>query len=346
MDMVVKGLERVQYPKELLELVIVDNPHPVHGPSVPYLQREVLPKSGVTIPHTTILGQSTNTGFAGGNNVGVQWAIDHGFDYVFFLNNDAYTTERTFDELVSVFASDPKIGIAQSLVLLEPDRHLINSSGNMIHFCGFGFCRDYREAIADKRYAPIEDIAYASGSAFMVPVALCKELGGWDGDFFLYHEDTEWSLRLRTRGYRVVLASQSIVHHAYEFSRSISKFYWMERNRYVILLMFLKWPTLVLIAPALCVFELGTWIAAFKGGWAGEKLKVYLYWLTPSTWSLWLKKRSATQAARIIDDKALTATFASEILYQEPSMQNPLLTQVVNPVMHWYWSVVRWMMVW
>lgn len=346
MDAVVKGLEGTRYPKELLELVIVDNPHPTHGSSVAYLEREVMPKSGATLPKVTILSQSTNLGFAGGNNVGIHYAIEHGFDYVFFLNNDAYTTEDAFTELIGAFEKDPKIGIAQSLILLEPEHDLINSSGNTVHFCGFGFCRDYRAHKKDRTFQDVEDIGYASGASLMVPTALCKEFGGWDHDFFLYHEDTEWSLRLRAHGYRVVLASKSAVHHAYEFKRSISKFYWMERNRYVILFLFLKWPTLVLIFPAVLVFEIGTWIMAFKGKWAGEKLKVYLYWLTPSTWSLWWKKRVAIQSLRTVDDKTLTNTWVGAIEYQEQDMQSTLLTNVVNPVMNWYWSVVRWMMVW
>ncbi len=345
-DDVVNALETVKYPKEKLELIIVDNPHPTHGLSMAHLTAHVLPKSGRTLPCVTLLPQTENLGFAGGNNVGVTYAIAHNFDYIFFLNNDAYPTADTFTELVRVFETDARIAIAQSLLLLHPRRELINSSGNMIHFCGFGYCRDYQVPVADRDLQPIEDIPYASGAAFMIPTVLCRQFGAWDGDFFLYHEDMEWSLRLKSLGYRVVLASKSIVYHAYEFQRSISKFYWMERNRFGVLLMFLKWPTLWLIAPALFIFEIGTYLFAWKGGWWRQKHQLYAYWIMPSTWYIWMQKRRKIQAARSVGDAALTADFVGYVKFQESRIENPVLRYLANPLMSAYWFLVKKVMFW
>lgn len=345
-DDVVKGLETVQYPKEALELVIVDNPHPTHGLSVEYLEKHVMPKSEITLPKVTILAQTENLGFAGGNNVGVEYAEKNNFDYVFFLNNDAYPTEHTFTELVKAFETDSKIAIAQSLVLLQQRPGLINSSGNMIQFCGFGYCRDYQVALADKKFADVEDVPYASGCAFMIPTVLCKQFGAWDKDFFLYHEDMEWSLRLKSMGYRVVLASKSIVFHAYEFQRSIQKFYWMERNRFGVLLMFFKWPTLALIAPAVAIYEVGTFAFAVKGGWWREKIKFYKYWLTGSTWKMWLGKRDRIQAQRSVSDDTLTRDIVGYVKFQESRIENPVLRYIANPFMNGYWWLVRKVLFW
>jgi len=345
-DDVVKAMETVDYPKEALEFLIVDNPHPQHGPSVAYLEQHVMPKSGVSLPHVTILAQSENLGFAGGNNVGVQWAIEHGYDFVFFLNNDAYPTRNTFSALVAAFETDPKIAIAQSLLMLHPERELINTSGNVIHFCGFGYCRDYRVPLSERTFAAVEDVPYASGAAFMIPTVLCKQFGGWDNDFFLYHEDMEWSLRLKSLGYRVVMVRDSVVHHAYEFARSITKFYWMERNRFGVLYMFLKLPTLVLIAPAVLAYEFGTYLFALKGGWVSEKHKLYKYWFNPKNWSLWHDKRVAIQRRRSVSDAALTRDWVGYVKFQEARVENPILRYVANPVMTVYWWLVKRILFW
>lgn len=345
-DDVVRALETVEYPKELLEFIIVDNPHPQHGLSLPYLEKNVLPKSDSSLPHVTLLPQIENLGFAGGNNVGVQYAIANNFDYVFFLNNDAYPTAHTFTELLAAFASDANIGIAQSLILLHPRRDLINSSGNMIQIVGLGYCRDYQVPVAERQWPAVTDIPYASGAAFMIPTALCKQFGGWDNDFFLYHEDMEWSLRLKSLGYRVVLASRSVVYHAYEFQRSITKFYWMERNRFGVLLMYLKWPTLLLLLPAIIFYEIGTYLFAWRGGWWREKHKLYAYWVKVSTWKTWLNKRRVRQQLRSVTDRQLIKDWVGYVEFQEARIANPILQYIANPLMTAYAWLVKIIIFW
>jgi GT2 family glycosyltransferase len=192
----------------------------------------------------------------------------------------------------------------------------------------------------------VKDLAYASGAGFIISTELLKKYGSWDNDFFLYHEDLEFSLRLRINKYRVVCVRDSILYHKYEFSRSITKYYWMERNRFGVLLMFYKWPTLLLISPILFALELGLIVFALKGGWFMERMKVYQYWIQPSSWKLWLGKRAKTQAMRQIDDKAILKTCVSEVLFQETTMQNPLLTYVGNPIMKLYYNLIMMIIVW
>ncbi len=343
---VVESLKKLDYPKELIEFVIVDNPHPVHGPSVPYLNEHVMPLSGNEIPHSTLLAQSENLGFAGGNNKGVDWAIANGFDYVFFHNNDGSLAPHSITALAEAMEADPNIGIAQSLMLLDPDKHLVNSTGNMFHYLGFGYCGDYRKPVTELNYPNVRDIPYASGAAFIISTKLLQEIGSWDHDFFLYHEDLEFSLRARITNRRVVCVMDSVFYHKYEFSRSISKYFWMERNRYGVLLMFFKWPTLLLILPILIPLELGLWVFSFKGGWAGERVKVLKYWIKPSTWKLWLGKRKKTQAMRQISDKTILANCVGSILFQESSMESPIVTKFANPIMELYFKIVKLIVRW
>ena len=57
----------------------------------------------------------------------------------------------------------------------------------------------------------IKEIAYASGAAILMRADLLKANGLWDNDFFLYHEDLEYSFRLRAVGYKIVLARDSVL---------------------------------------------------------------------------------------------------------------------------------------
>ncbi|HLD31951.1 MAG TPA: glycosyltransferase family 2 protein [Patescibacteria group bacterium] len=340
------GVQAQTYPREDLELLIVYNSHrPGEESALPFIEEQVR-TNAANLPHVTILAPETNLGFSGGNNLGMNWAKENGFDYVFLHNADGFLAPGCLENLIQVFVSDSKIGVVQALVHLYPEQELINSAGNSFHFLGFGYCRGYRQPAAGLKLPVISEISYASGAAVCLRTDLLKEHGLWDEDFFMYHEDLEYSFRLRSLGYRIVLASQAVFYHQYQFSKSISKYYWMERNRYGVMLMFFRWPTLFLLLPLAVVLELGLWLFAARGGWLKEKARVYQYWCRPSSWRLWLGKRKRRQNERRMTDKALLATATGVIAFQEAAMKNPLLTHVGNPLMDAYFrllkKIIRW----
>ena len=345
-DDVVSSLKKVTYPKDKLELVIVDNPHPEHGPSVKHIEENVMPMSGEEIPHVTLLPQDENLGFAGGNNKGAEWAMENDYDYVFFHNNDGFVASNCFEPLVEHMEENEDVGMAQSLMLLHPDTDLINSTGNSFHYLGFGFCSDYRKPVKQLDIEEPKEVGYASGAALMLRTDLIEEYGAWDEDYFLYHEDMEWSFRLRSAGYKIHMVPDSVFYHKYQFSRSITKFYWMERNRYGTWLRFFSWPTLLVLLPMELIIEVGLWIYAFKNGWLDKRWEIFSYWLKPSNWKMWLEKRKKTQEIKEVSDRELLSYATPEIKFQEKSMQDPLLQNIGNPIMKLYYYLVVRVLIW
>jgi len=346
-DDMVSALKRMTYPKDKIELVIVSNPHPVEGSFVRYLEETVVPLSGKEIPHVTILSQNENLGFAGGNNVGTEWAIQNNFDYVYYHNNDGFFASNALEPLVQAFENDEKIGIAQSLIMLYPETELINSAGNDFHYLGFGFCHGYREKIQNVKLPAIAEVNYASGAGMMVKVDLIKKFGMWNKDFFMYHEDLEWCLRLRIAGYKIKIVRDSIFYHKYQFGRSVDKFFFMERNRHAVMLMFFRWPTLLLLFPIGIILEFGLWLFSIKNGYVKKRVEVYKYWLKWSNWQLWLKKRKYIQSIRQVNDRYLLKHTVSGINFQEKEVESGLVKYVANPIMGlYYWLIVRIFIFW
>jgi len=346
MDDVLSALEKLTYQKDKVEFIIVDNPHPEFGASVRYINEQVMPKLGRTLPKVTLIASETNLGFAGGNNLGIKYALDNDFDYIFLHNDDAFVAANFLEPLIKAMESDKTIGAAQSLLMLHPETELINSAGNVMHYLGFGFCYNYRQKISELNLPPVKEISYASGAAILMRADLLRQFGALDEDFFLYHEDLEYCYRLKAAGYKIVLIRDSVVFHKYQFSRSITKYFWMERNRYGVLLEFFKWPTLVLIFPILAVMELALILFALKGGWFEERKKVYRYWSYSKNWKIWLAKRKRVQKMRKIGDRELTKNLVSAIEFQEREMDNPILKYIGNPLMKIYWQIVRLLMFW
>lgn len=345
-EKVTTALGKMTYPKDKVELVVVDNPHPEFGSAKEFLAEKVMPLSGNVLPRVTLIANEKNLGFAGGNNIGIKWAIENSFDYVFLLNNDAFPAPGFLEPLVEAMAADKKIGAAQSLLMLAANPTLVNSAGNVMHYLGFGYCWGYKKTPAELNLPPVKEIGYASGACLLMRADLLKQYGGLDEDFFLYHEDLEYSYRLKSLGYKIVLARDSMVYHQYEFSRSVSKYFWMERNRYAVILMFYKLPTLILLLPTKLIVEIGLILMSIKGGWFTERLAVYRYWANLANWPLWLKKRRIIQSRRTVSDKTLLKEVVSEILFQDDSIKNPLLVYVGNPLMSLYWTIVKKLISW
>ena len=153
-------------------------------------------------------------------------------------------------------------------------------------------------------------------------------------------------MRVRALGYKIVLVPDSVFYHKYSFSRNKEKFYYIERNRFGVMLMYFKWLTLLLLLPIAGVLEAGLILFAWKKGWLREKLSAYEYWFDLKNIKLWLFKRQRIQAMRKVGDKALLSKAVSTVVFEEKSIDNPLLRYIGNPLMAVYWWVARRLIFW
>ncbi len=323
-----------------LGVFIVDNPHPTHGSSTSFITEKIIPRSGTVLPALTLLPQTHNKGFAGGNNVGIRAAIEAGFDYVYLHNQDGFMAPDCLSPLVTELEGNSTAGVAQSLIMLCPETNLINSAGNCWHYLGFGYSGKFRQP---RTNAPHENslIGYASGAGLLLRVSVLLEHGLLDEDLFAYHEDLEYSLRLKSRGLASMICPKSIFYHEYSFSRNAEKFYLMERNRYALILVYYSWPMIVLLLPVALAVEIGMLGFALRGGWLKQKMRVYWYWLRFSHWKIWLKKRHENQEKRRVSDREIFDMAVSTIEFDNELTNGWLLTSFANPVLRVYWWLIR-----
>ncbi|MBI4262596.1 glycosyltransferase family 2 protein [Candidatus Uhrbacteria bacterium] len=310
-------------------------------------------RCGGTIPNSQLISNSSNLGFAEGNNIGIRAALEEGADFVVLLNHDTVVDPHWLTNLEATMKSDEKIGAAQARLMLwpaegearqgRPDKDKINSIGNEIHYLGFGYTGGYQQRFEMSKCRNVE-ISYCSGAAVMYRASALRAVGFLDESFFMYHEDLDLGWRLWMAGWKNVLASEAVVYHKYEFSRSIKKYYFMERNRFLVLLELYRIPTLILIAPAFFVMELGLFVKALVSGWGREKFRAYAFFLRPLTWKLIWTKRKEKQSLRRVSDRAITQRFTGVIESQEFS--SPIVRCIVNPLFNLYWQIVRRIIFW
>jgi GT2 family glycosyltransferase len=332
-DEVFLSLDKINYPKDRLEIIFVDNVS-TDG------SREYLSK----VDGITYFPNDENTGFAEGNNLAIRYAIDKGTDYVYLHNPDLILTPDALKEAVEMAQSDEQIGSVQSFMKLWKHKDTINSTGGMIHFLGFGYVSENGTKAQETKAVDGQEINYASGAAVLYKTSILKKVGLLDSYLWLYHEDLELGWRIRLAGYKNVLAKKSIVFHDYEFSRSITKFYWMERNRFLVHFSHLKTPTLILLLPFFIIMEIALIPFALKGGWAKEKLSTYWNLIQPKTFFYLAKKRRQSKKLRKVTDKKIISLFTAKIEHQETS--NPVVDKIGNPLLSFVWFLIKKIITW
>ncbi|MDP9349611.1 MAG: glycosyltransferase family 2 protein [Gemmatimonadota bacterium] len=156
-----------------------------------------------------------NLGFAGGNNVGLRYAMARGdAAYVWLLNNDTVVDPGALLAMVQVAESDPEVGMVGSKLLYydEPGRIQAAGGGRVIPWQGLTAFLGEGEEDRRQWEEPL-DPDYITGASLLVRASLVEELGGLDERYFLYSEEVDWCLRARERGWRLRYAPGSLVWH-------------------------------------------------------------------------------------------------------------------------------------
>lgn len=307
-----------------------------------------------------IIRNKNNDGFAKGNNDAIKLALKQEFEYIILFNMDTVLEKDCASKMVEAAEGDKlfldsrlrgndkrEIGAVQARLMLYDNKNKINSLGNVTHFLGFGYSRGYREEYARPRPSPLltkeREICYPSGAAVLFKAEILKKVGLFDEEFWMYNEDQDLGWRIWLAGFRCVLEPEAVVYHKYEFSRSIKKYYWLDRNRLIVILKNYHWATFLLIAPALITMEIGLMLFAFKGGWLKEKIKIYKYFLNLKNWRYIRRARRQAQSLRRVKDKDIIRLFSGKIWYQEIGETK---LKIANVIFNIYWRVVKVLIVW
>lgn len=167
-------------------------------------------------PSVHILRNHANRGFAAAVNQGVERSAGK---YVCLLNNDARLPQDSLGPLVDYLEANPDAGIVAPQLLHEDGRRqhsfanipslateLLNKSLLRLFF-------PRRFPSKRQEYAEPIDVESVIGACLMIRRDLIRRIGVLDERFFLFLEETDWCLRARAAGSRVVFVPGSRVVH-------------------------------------------------------------------------------------------------------------------------------------
>jgi GT2 family glycosyltransferase len=155
-----------------------------------------------------------NLGYAGGNNIGIEYAMRDGADFIWILNNDTVVDPLALGHMIDVAASNDTIGIVGSKLLRfdAPDTIQALGGGYILPV----LCHDTQlgagkhTAFAGSR--PIK-LDHVIGASLLVRAETIRDVGLIDESYFLYREETDWCIRMRRAGWHLYCCTQAVVWH-------------------------------------------------------------------------------------------------------------------------------------
>jgi GT2 family glycosyltransferase len=330
LDKLFSSLQNLDFPQDKFKILVYDSGS-TDG------TKEKLLKLKKNINNLEITFLEKNFGFAGGNNFALKKSLQEKADYVLLLNQDIVIEPDILTKLVTTAKQNPQIGIVQPLIKNYNNREEIDSWGNEIHYLGFGWAGGNHQTKIDKNFT--HEIITASGAAVLYSCAMLHKIGLFDEKYFSYHEDSDICLRAKLAGYKILIDPSAVCYHDHHFptTKNKERYFWMEKNRLYLILKFYKFKTLFLIWPMLFMMDLGQLIFATKNGFTKQFIRSRLWPISHLPQILIARRK--IQISRLKTDKELMHNFKSEILFQDVS--NPLLDKIANPIMKFYWNIIK-----
>jgi hypothetical protein len=205
-------------------VIVVDNGSGDN--SVPFIRQQH--------PDLMLLETGANLGYAGGNNVGIRYALEHGADTVGILNNDALVDPNFLQPLLAAQQLTPDGSITTPMICESEAPETIWALGATIDW---QTATSYRLHAGEQRAAwkdrAPHEVDFAVGTALLAPRQVWERAGLIDESFFLYYEETDWCVRARRLEIPSVAVPGSCVWHEAGASggrTSPSITYYMTRN--------------------------------------------------------------------------------------------------------------------
>jgi len=168
-------------------------------------------------PDITLIENGRNLGFAAAVNRGI--AVARGA-YVVLMNSDAELIPGAIDTIGRFVGEHPDVAIAGGR-LIDPDGTPQNSAAAFPGIATEIGPKSLFKMLFPKRFPgrvssgrePL-DVDSIIGALMVVRMEAVRRVGPLDEDYFFFLEETDWCLRMKRAGMRVVIVPEArIVHH-------------------------------------------------------------------------------------------------------------------------------------
>jgi hypothetical protein len=191
-------------------------------------------------PDIILLQNAKNLGFAGGNNVGIDYCIKNNYKYIMLINDDTIVDEFCLEKLNAFAMSvQEKRFVLTGKILCNSNRDIIWYAGGHFSFLrGIGVHYGFYKKDCDK-YNISKKVTHVSGCMIFAPTLVFQTIGGLNEEMFAYVEDTDFSIRVMRAKIPIWYCPEAKIYHDSKTGQKVSEYgnlylYLSTRNRVLI----------------------------------------------------------------------------------------------------------------
>ena len=293
-----------------------------------------------TYPRVKIIEMGENVRFLGryplANRVRNRALLEADTRFVFLVDNDVILSNDCLNVLVNAMGQFPDCAVCTPRVVTREDKNVIYLDGTELHYVCSSIVKNRGQKISDLDDSP--RLSLGCGIE-LVDKAKAEKIGYTNEDYTVgWGDDGEFHHRMNMMGYRCYHVPRAVVYHPQKVDgfRTVSQV----RNRWYFLLHMYASKTLMLILPALLVYELFlVFFLIMK-----KNFKEYIISIQNFAANLnrIMKQRKKIQTMRVIPDRDLMGVgdiFVSEHVLDRKYLRLGVL--LLNRFFSYYWMLVR-----
>lgn len=156
-------------------------------------------------PTALLIQSNLNLGFGKANNIGIQYAIENNYDYVYLLNQDAWLNTDTISVLIDMSKQQPSYGILSPMQI---------SAGGSLDY-NFRFCcpKDIKSTNTDSIYS----VDFVMAAHWLITKKCLRTVGGFSPSFPHYGEDHNYIHRAIFHGFKIGIVPHAEAVHDREY---------------------------------------------------------------------------------------------------------------------------------
>lgn len=193
-------------------------------------------------PQVEVIRSEENLGYTGGNNLGMQTALDQGYDYVLLVNNDTIVHNPDFiTQMVDFTASTDDAGIVGPKVFFRTTdvvQNTICATPFFLRALASWPLQKLRPKETNRSGDQTKEVDVLNGVCILLKAEMLRKIGLLDPLIFMYREDTDIAIRARRLGWKsYYVPYESIVHLqksvGYEYNSMVN--FLLKRNAVYVL---------------------------------------------------------------------------------------------------------------
>lgn len=162
-------------------------------------------------PHIILFEENENLGFGQANNKGISYALNHGAEHVFLLNQDAYLSPNTIDKLISVSTTNPEYGILGPIHTNAGGTRLDRKFSNYVKY---DMSPDfYSDFVLNRELQSVYEVPFVNAAGWLISKDCLMKVGGFDPIFFHYGEDRNYAQRVLFHDLKIGIVPDCFMVH-------------------------------------------------------------------------------------------------------------------------------------